>query len=75
MIRKILSAVYIVALLTVLICTPLSAIFAVCKLCDAIPFSWIACCVPLLIAIACLPFMIIAKLIIDAGSNISKKRG
>lgn len=75
MIRKILSAVYIVALLAVMICTPLSAIFAVCKLCGATPLSWIACCVPLLIAIACLPFMIIAKLIIDASANINKKRG
>lgn len=69
MLKKIISAVYIVSLLVCVICTPLSAIFAVCKLCGVTPIAWIGCCVPLLVALAFLPFLIIAKIIIDASGR------
>lgn len=69
MIKKIVSAVYIVALIVCVFCVPLSAIFAVCKLCGATPLSWIGCCVPLLIVLAISPFMILAKIIIDASKK------
>lgn len=69
MLKKIISAVYIAALIVCIFCAPLSAIFAVCKLCGATPLSWIACCVPLLVALAVLPFLIIAKIILDASGK------
>lgn len=67
--KKILSAIYIVACLICTVCVPLSAIFVVCKLCDAIPLSWIECCVPLIISLSVTPPLIIAKAILSAGEN------
>lgn len=69
MLKKVISAIYIVALLVIVLCTPLSAIFIVCKLCGATPLSWLGACVPLLVAIAALPFMILSKILLDAGNR------
>ncbi len=69
MLKKVISAIYIAALLVIVVCTPLSAIFIVCKLCAATPLSWLGACVPLLVAIAALPFMILSKILLDAGSR------
>ena len=46
-----------------------SAIFIICKLCAATSLSWIACCIPLLIALAVLPLLIITKAIINASEK------
>lgn len=50
--KKIISAIYVIGCLLCTVCTPLSAIFIICKLCAATSLSWIACCIPLLIALA-----------------------
>ncbi len=69
MLKKVISAIYIAALLVIVVCTPLSAIFIVCKLCAATSLSWLGACVPLLVAIAALPFMILSKILLDAGNR------
>ena len=69
MLKKVISAIYIVALLVIVLCTPLSAIFIGCKLCGATLLSWLGACVPLLVAIAALPFMILSKILLDAGNR------
>ncbi len=69
MLKKVISAIYIAALLVIVICTPLSAILIVCKLCGATPLSWLGACVPLLVAIAAVPFMILSKILLDAGNR------
>ncbi len=65
MFNKIISATYIVTLLIMIICLPMSAIMLICKLCAATALSWIGCCVPLIIALSVLPIFIIAKILID----------
>lgn len=64
MIKKIVSILYLATLLVMVLCVPMSAIMLICKLCEATPLSWIGCCVPLLIAIASLPILIITKLLL-----------
>lgn len=69
MLKKIISAIYVVTLLVIVVCVPLSAIFVVCKLCDATPLSWLGACVPLLIALAVLPCFILSKILLDIGNK------
>lgn len=69
MLKKIISAIYVVALLVIVVCVPLSAIFVVCKLCGATPLSWLGACVPLLIALAVLPCFILSKILLDIGNK------
>ena len=69
MLKKILSAIYIAALLVIVVCVPLSAIFVVCKLCGATPISWLGACVPLIIALAVLPCFILSKILLDIGNK------
>ena len=45
--KKVISAIYVIGCLLCTVCTPLSAIFIICKLCAATSLSWIACCIPL----------------------------
>lgn len=61
----ILGLLYIVFLLVIVFCVPLSAILLICKACAACTASWLDCCVPLLIALAATPFYVIAKIILD----------
>ena len=65
MLKRVVSVIYIVALLIVLVCVPISAIMLICKICAATSVEWINCCIPLIIAIAASPMLIIAKQIID----------
>lgn len=67
--KKIISAIYVIGCLLCTVCTPLSAIFIICKVCAATSLSWIACCIPLLIALAVLPLLIITKAIINASEK------
>lgn len=69
MLKKIISAIYIVTLLLIVFCVPLTAIFAVCKLCGATPISWLGACVPLIIALAVLPCFILSKILLDIGNK------
>lgn len=69
MLKKIISAIYVIAMLVIVFCVPLSAIFAVCKLCGALPFSWLGACVPLLVAIAAVPPFIVSKFLLDIGNK------
>ncbi len=69
MLKKIISAIYVVTLLVIVVCVPLSAIFVVCKLCGATPLSWNGACVPLLIALAVLPCFILSKILLDIGNK------
>lgn len=69
MLKKIISAIYVVTLLVIVVCVPLSAIFVVCKLCGATPLSWLGACVPLLIALAVLPCFILSKILLDIGNR------
>lgn len=67
MIKRIISIIYVIALLLMVICVPLSAIFIIVRLCEASTMSWFACCVPVLIALGVLPLFIITKVIIDVS--------
>ena len=69
MLKKIISAIYIAAMLVIVFCVPLSAIFVVCKLCGATPISWLGACVPLIIALAVLPCFILSKILLDIGNK------
>lgn len=69
MLKKIISAIYVVTLLVIVVCVPLSAIFVVCKLCGATPLSWLGACVPLLIALTVLPCFILSKILLDIGNK------
>ncbi len=69
MLKKIISAIYVVTLLVIVVCVPLSAIFVVCKLCGATPLSWLGACVPLIIALAVLPCFILSKILLDIGNK------
>ncbi len=69
MLKKIISAIYVVTLLVIVVCVPLSAIFVVCKLCGATPISWLGACVPLIIALAVLPCFILSKILLDIGNK------
>ena len=69
MLKKILSAIYIAALLVIVVCVPISAICVICKLCAATPLSWLGACVPLLIALAAFPPFILSKILLDIGSK------
>ena len=69
MLKKILSAIYIAALLVIVFCVPLSAILVICKLCGATPLSWLGACIPLLLAIAVLPPFILSKILLDIGTK------
>lgn len=64
-IGKILTIAYVVAVFIVILCSPISAIMLVCKACGASALSWIASCVPLMIAIAASPIVVIGKIIIE----------
>jgi len=65
MAKKIINLTYIICLLISIICAPLSAIFIICKLCGASAMSWIACCIPVIIALATMPITVISKFLID----------
>ena len=65
MIRKIVSAIYILSTLTMLLCTSLSAILLIVKMCGASGASWLACCMPLIITIGLFPIFMISKFILD----------
>lgn len=67
--KKTIAAIFIITCLLCIFCVPLSAIFIICKLCDATSISWIGCCVPLIIALSILPFLIISKIIIDGSEK------
>ncbi len=69
MLKKVISAIYIASLLAIVFCTPLSAILIVCKLCGATPLSWLGVCVPLMVAIAAVPLMILSKILLDADNR------
>ena len=69
MLKKIISAIYVVTLLVIVVCVTLSAIFVVCKLCGATPISWLGACVPLIIALAVLPCFILSKILLDIGKK------
>lgn len=66
---KIIGLLYIASLLVCVVCVPVSAIMLICKLCAATPLSWLGCCVPLLVALAALPVLIITKLLLDLRSG------
>ena len=69
MLKKILSAIYIAALLVIVVCVSISAICVICKLCAATPLSWLGACVPLLIALAAFPPFILSKILLDIGGK------
>lgn len=65
MLKRIISIIYIVALLTTVVCVPLSAIFIIVKLCGASAMSWLACCMPVIVVLAILPLLLISKFLLD----------
>lgn len=67
--KKAIAAIYIIACLLCIFCVPLSAILVICKLCAVTSLSWLGCCVPLIIALSVLPFLIIAKIILDGNEK------
>ena len=69
MLKKIISTIYIIAMLVIVFCVPLSAIFVICKLCGATPLSWLGACVPFMIALAVLPLFILSKILLDIGNK------
>lgn len=69
MLKKIISAIYIISLFIEVVFLPLSAILIILKLCGANSFSWLACCIFAVIAIAFLPFLLVSKMILDNGGK------
>ena len=69
MLKKIISAIYVVTFLVIVVCVPISAICVICKLCGATPISWLGACVPLIIALAVLPCFILSKILLDIGNK------
>lgn len=65
MLKRICSVIYILAFFAIVICAPMSAILLIFKACAATPLSWLGCCVPLIIAIAFLPFFAISKAVLN----------
>ena len=64
MLKKIISAVYLVSLLLCLVGLPTSAILLTLKLCAATRLSWLSCCIPLIVVFAVFPFVIVGRAII-----------
>ena len=64
MLKKIISAVYLVSLLVCLVGLPTSAILLILKLCAATHLSWLSCCIPLIVALAVFPLVIVGRAII-----------
>ena len=64
MLKKIISAVYLVSLLVCLVGLPMSAILLTLKLCAATRLSWLSCCIPLIDAFAVFPLVIVGRAII-----------
>jgi len=69
MFKAIINVIYIVTVLVCVFCVPLSAIFLTIKLCGVGGMSWLGACLPFIIALAVLPFLLIAKFIIDGRSE------
>lgn len=65
MLKKIISVIYLLSVFVILVCIPMSAIFIICKLCQATTLTWIKCCMPLIISIGLSPMLIISKILID----------
>lgn len=65
MLKRVISIIYIVALLATVVCVPLSAIFTIVKLCGASAMSWLACCMPVIVVLAILPLLLISKFLLD----------
>lgn len=65
MLKRICSVIYILAFFAIAICVPMSAIMLIFKACAATPLSWLDCCVPLIVAIAFLPFFVITKTVLN----------
>lgn len=65
MAKKIISAIYVIALLVTVVCVPLAGIFLIVKLCGVSTMPWIGCCMPLIVALAVSPLLLIAKFLID----------
>lgn len=63
--QKVISILYIASLLIFVVCVPMSAIMIIYKLCVITTLSWLGCCVPLMVAIAATPLLIITKLLLD----------
>lgn len=64
MLKKIISAVYLVSLLVCLVGLPTSAILLILKLCAATRLSWLSCCIPLIVTLAVFPLVIVGRAII-----------
>ena len=63
--QKVISVLYIASLLICVVCVPMSAIMIIYKLCVTTTLSWLGCCVPLMVAFAATPLLIITKLLLD----------
>ena len=70
--KKVISAIYVIGCLLCTVCTPLSAIFIICKLCAATSLSWIALC-SLFNRVGNLPLVIITKAIYQRGRKMGGK--
>ncbi len=64
-IKNLISVFYLISMLVIIFCLPISAIMIICKLCKATLLSWINCCTPIIITIALTPFIILSKILID----------
>lgn len=65
MLKKIISAIYIIAFIICIICLQTFAIMLIFKLCNATSLAWINCCIPLIILILIAPIILITKNLID----------
>lgn len=61
----VIGLLYILALLAVVVCTPIGAILVICKLCAASTLSWIVVCTPFIVALAFVPILVLAKMLLD----------
>lgn len=72
MLKKIASILYLVSLVVLIFCVPLSAILLICKAVGALSASWLGACVPLIIALSVLPIFTLCKIALGNDNRGSK---
>ena len=69
MLKKIISAIYIVTVLICVFCVPMSAILIIIKLCGVGGTTWLGVCMPFIVSLAVSPLLLISKFLIDGRSK------
>lgn len=66
---RVISAIYVISLIVIIFCAPVSGILLLIKACADVAYSWLTAVIPLIIALAVLPAFLLCKIIIDAAGK------